>query len=130
MSATRCGICDRETGPSPRGLARLGVAVCKRCFGRPVTVRTATSETLPSVRTFYVTSISGRGEAYIVKRLGRTRITCTCPDFTHRGQVLGVPCKHIRIVRLLARAAGGWSKLPGGITIPFRLSDRRVTPCQ
>ena len=38
-------------------------------------------------------------DRYVVKRM-RGRMTCTCPDFVHRGQVLNVPCKHVRIVRL------------------------------
>jgi hypothetical protein len=126
MTATRsrsakCGVCDRATAPAvvPRGRLLL----CGRCAGLSVHIRTAREERL-GARTFYVDPLgtpSALRLAYNVKRFAR-RMTCDCPDFTHRGQVLGVPCKHIRLVRLFIRAQGGISRVPMGADVRFRLA--------
>jgi len=79
---------------------------------------------LAHVYTFYVSSLSGSGDTYTVKRF-RASMTCTCPDFVHRGQVLRVPCKHVRLVRLFARAVGGFASVPRGREVRFRLADPR-----
>lgn len=126
----RCGVCDRETANAP---GAVGVPLCRRCYGRPVTIRTARpAPNLPAVYTFYVSSLSHPNQdPWVVKRF-RRQMTCNCPDFLHRGQVLMLPCKHIRLVRLLARAAGGWTVIPHGATLRFRLSEpasaRRASP--
>lgn len=115
----KCAVCDRDTTAT---LGPLGVAVCTRCARTTQHVRTARpSPSLPHVYTFYVRSMSDATIEYAVKRF-RRQVTCTCPDFVHRGQVLQVPCKHVRLVRLLARAAGGWTKIPPGTSLRFRLS--------
>lgn len=125
-SSRRCGICDRAVADYATMPASLkGVPVCRRCHGRPVTIRTARPDPrLPAVYTFYVGSLSGGGGEWTVKRF-RRQMTCNCPDFLHRGQVLMVPCKHVRLVRLLARAAGSWTAVPPGTTLRFRLADPR-----
>lgn len=100
----------------------LNVAFCPRCARTVNHVRTARPTAgLPNVYTFYVRSMSDSTIEYSVKRF-RRQVTCTCPDFIHRGQVLQIPCKHVRLVRLLARAAGGWTRILPGISLRFRLS--------
>lgn len=117
---SRCGVCDKPTG---NAAGRVGVPVCSRCYGQPVTIRTARpAPNLPHVYTFYVTSLSSPTTEWVVKRF-RRQMTCDCPDFIHRGQVLQVPCKHVRLVRLLFRAAGSWAAIPPGTTLRFRLAD-------
>jgi hypothetical protein len=132
MNAPSCAICDRrfvrETDKRPMG--RL-LMLCHECFGRNVTIRTAREERL-GARTFYVVSLTDTSKVppeYTVKLFGQRlgRSSCDCPDYTHRGQVLGVPCKHVRIVRLLCRAAGGASRVGKGITVRFRLADPATT---
>lgn len=84
------------------------------------TIRTAATGAVP---TFYVSSSTGHGD-YIVKRFKRPNgpnappmtVTCNCPDYNHRGQVLGLPCKHIHLVQMLAKVGGGWTKIKPGRT--------------
>lgn len=129
MRRWRCAVCDaglsrpRDTdAPSfDARRRRAGMPVCRRCFAATVTIRTAAEERL-GARTFYVSSWDAAGPFYTVKVWNRHRAGCTCPDHTHRGQILGVPCKHIRLVRLLARAAGGWSRIGRGLTMTFSLA--------
>lgn len=116
----RCAVCER---PTIRDEA-AGVEVGPCCAGKRLAVRFGQANPdQPNVYTFYVRSFKEAGEGgteYIVKRF-RRQMTCNCPDFTHRGQVLAVPCKHVRLVRLLARARGSLSQLPWGTTWRFRL---------
>lgn len=92
-------------------------------------IRVAATGTVP---TFYVTSPGGAGE-YAVKRFRKangpavapTVMTCNCPDYTHRGQVLGLPCKHIHLVQMLAKAAGGWAKLKAGLVFNLTFTVQR-----
>lgn len=129
MSATvlpRCALCGRETALPAMRQQRRGFPLCSRCHGRPARVRTAREERLGS-KTFYVDPLAPRAGGlsagfYTVKLVGR-RLTCTCPDFTHRGQVLRQPCKHCRLVRIVARAAGGIRRVPAGVDLRFTLSD-------
>jgi len=111
----RCGICDAETGAAAPRMA--GAPICRACVGCGVAIRSAASERLLA-RTFFVRSLSGR----VVKVIAR-RFTCTCPDYVHRGQVVRQPCKHVRLLRLVARAAGGLRQIPRGAAIEFRVSD-------
>jgi hypothetical protein len=84
-------------------------------------------ERIISARTFYVSSLSHKGGEYTVKRFKQakgpsaapTLITCNCPDYTHRGQALGLPCKHIHLVNILATALGGWTKVPRTFDVQF-----------
>jgi hypothetical protein len=84
-----------------------------------VTVKTAAIERL-GARTFYVSSFerveSIIARTYVVKWMWR-RVTCNCPDYIHRGQVLHRPCKHTRLIRRFAREAGGLRKVPKGVTV-------------
>lgn len=139
MTATECTICKHAlSAPPQKGPA--GVPVCSRCHGCRVTVRTAGSERTPGdtrVRTFYVTPFrrgtgtrewsiemnASRTSEYVVKRIGRVRMTCTCPDYVHRAQVENDVCKHIRLVKLLIRVAGGIARIEAGISIPFRIAQ-------
>jgi hypothetical protein len=140
-AAPSCAICDVRFNAAPCDrrcasgcLVRqplAGVALCSHCYGRHVTIRTAREERL-GARTFYVVSLTDTSKVppqYTVKLFGQrlVRSSCDCPDYTHRGQVLGVPCKHVRIVRLLCRAAGGASRVGKGITVRFRLADPATT---
>jgi predicted nucleic acid-binding Zn finger protein len=43
---------------------------------------------------FLVQSQSHNGEQYIVD-LASAHASCSCPDWTFRGSVNGIPCKHI-----------------------------------
>lgn len=95
-----------------------------------VTISTAAIERLKA-RTFYVSSLSQerRGRIavcqktmYVVKWM-RQRVTCNCPDFIHRGQVLRRPCKHTRLVRRFAREAGGLRQIPRGLTVHVKWED-------
>lgn len=125
-----CGVCDRTTGPLPASRRRLGVTVCPRCYNREVVIRTALDirktpfpyQQPIRVYTFYVSSLTRPKVEYTVKRF-RRQVTCSCPDYIHRGQVLGIPCKHVRLIRLLVRAVGSWTSLPKGSTLRFRLAD-------
>lgn len=121
-----CAVCARKTAAPPPRMA--GQPLCVRCFGRRVVIRTATREDL-GARTFYVQTFTGELDPktgkvleYTVKLIAR-RYHCTCPDFANRGVVLVQPCKHVRLVRLLARAAGGLRQVPAGATLHFRLAD-------
>lgn len=118
-----CAVCARPvrlTSGDDRGRQ----VVCRTCFGKDVMITTASTERVPPGRTFYVGSLAddAAGPRYVVKCIGR-RTTCTCPDYTHRAQVLGVVCKHGRLVRLLARAAHGIANVPRGVTVQFRIDD-------
>lgn len=128
MSA--CGLCARELGAA--GVRTPLTVLCRFCAGASVRVRTSAAERVgpPKVRTFYVSSfqqrarVSATASEYVVKRFGR-RMTCTCPDFVHRAQVENVACKHVRLIRLLARAAGGVDHVPAGVTLRLRLDGER-----
>jgi hypothetical protein len=130
MATASCSICDRPVGRTPREVRWPRVVVCARCYGRPVHIRTSADCGRRGVHTFYLDSLSvepaGRPDdtGYVVKRF-RQRMTCTCPDFTHRGQVLGVPCKHVRLVTLFAHSLRGWRHVPRDADIRFRLSSGR-----
>jgi hypothetical protein len=91
-----------------------------------VTIATAAIERLPA-RTFYVSTLSpptmDRRRRYVVKWMHQ-RVTCTCPDYVHRGQVLRRPCKHTRLVRQFAREAGGLKNIPRGITVHVPWKER------
>lgn len=86
-------------------------------------IRTATTER-QGVRTFYVAPLTPKVgvEDYVVKAFSR-RMTCTCQDYVHRGQVEQHPCKHVNLVKLLAKAAGGMRHVPHGATLRFTLTD-------
>jgi hypothetical protein len=110
-----CDIC-RET-------AAAGSRVCAGCARLRLVVRTPATERFAEGRTFYVASLTGGTDEYTVKR-AHGRMTCTCPDYVHRGQVVGAPCKHVRVVQLLARAAGGVDQIRRGVTLTFRVGGR------
>lgn len=117
----RCAVCARDVAPPARRMA--GQPLCARCFDRPVVVRTARAEHL-GARTFYVGSLTtGDADRYTVKLMTGRRVHCTCPDYANRGVVLRALCKHVRLVKLLARAAGGLRHVPHGATLRFRLAD-------
>lgn len=128
MIRTHCTLCRRPcvVRPTPR-ITRISLPVCVRC--QRTTVRTAVQDRL-GARTFYVHSFSPDPPPvpYVVKAMGR-KITCTCPNYVHVGQVLAVPCKHTRLVRCLGRAYGGVYKVPAGttFTIDLRQTRRRRT---
>lgn len=106
-------------------MANTGVLVCPVCYSAQVRVMTAMTERL-GARTFYVDSFTEAGVAWVVKRFrsgGSARFTCNCPNYTHVGQVLGVPCKHVRLIKLLIRAAHGVTRIRYGVEILFRLDE-------
>lgn len=128
-TTARCGVCDRPVGAANTSLERLEVALCGRCYNRSVTIRVAAeaarrgaARVMVGVYTFYIRSLTSPETEYTVKRF-RQSMTCTCPDFVHRGQVLMVPCKHVRLVRLFARAVGGFAQVPRGREVRFRLAE-------
>ena len=55
-------------------------------------------------------NVSGEGnEMYLVKSQTKPdteyvtdlrNMTCSCPDWTHRGSITGIPCKHLLAARL------------------------------
>ncbi len=115
-----CAVCARDVAPPSRHVA--GQPLCSRCFDTTVVIRTAQAERL-GARTFYVGSLTDpHKDPWTVKLVAR-RSHCTCPDFANRGFVLQRACKHVRLVRLLARASGGLRRVPHGITLRFRLVD-------
>lgn len=119
-----CAICDKPLAPSPRRpVVFPNIHLCARCYGRKVIIRSAAVEHL-NARTFYISSFETPANSYIVKQF-KHRTTCTCPDFVNRGQVLGVPCKHIRLLRLLAHAVGGMRFIRRGVSTSFRLQGSK-----
>lgn len=58
------------------------------------------------------TVVNGDGQPYAV-----TLTTCTCLDFTQRGQSLGFTCKHIEAARILfSQPSGGHMETPPQVT--------------
>lgn len=127
MSYGACAICAHPFRVvSHAKLTKAGdVLLCHRCYGVQVVITTAAIERL-GARTFYVSSFGGGADNYTVKRF-RQQMTCNCPDYTHRAQVLGVPCKHVNVVKWLAKASGGYRALAHGVTFRFRLADLHPT---
>lgn len=127
-----CAVCDRPVRAVPIRVRGGRLLLCASCYGATVTIRTAHSERY-GAKTFYVSSFRQRLQTeaghsaiesdYTVKLWETKRATCTCPDHTHRGQILGVPCKHVRLVRLLVNVAGGASRVPMGATLSFTMAD-------
>jgi hypothetical protein len=83
------------------------------------------------------TVVNGDGQSYAV-----TQTTCTCPDFTQRGQSLGLRCKHLEAARILFMQVSGeqmdtptqvtgWTKLfhPAGaqVSLPVPLEPLSAT---
>lgn len=80
-----------------------------------MTIRAANNHT-PGVRTFYLTSDSGKEYTLQhVRRAGQRRWYCTCPDFTYRRVAHKRHCKHLKQVAKLAQLAKGVSHLPAAI---------------
>lgn len=98
-----------------------------KAVGRIRTPDAKRERTVVSARTFYVSSLTHKGGEYTVKRFRKANgpaaapnvITCNCPDYTNRGQVLGLPCKHIHLVNILAATLGGWTKVPATFDVQF-----------
>lgn len=55
---------------------------------------------------FLVQSQTHNGEQYIVD-LASAHASCSCPDWTFRGSVNGIPCKHIMATYLAAHRKPG-----------------------
>jgi len=115
---TRCGICQRDIATAPPSEGTLGVPVCARCYGAQITIRIGLT---PGI--FEVASFGDSKRRYVVTR-ERQQMVCDCPWFGFRDRPLALPCKHVTIVRLLAKAAGGWRQLQqrnAGLTIRFKV---------
>jgi hypothetical protein len=92
-----------------------------------VVLRRASQEHLRGVHTFYLTSLTGGPQRYVVKVIRRRRrtATCTCPDFVHRAGPLGRACKHVRLLRAVLRRVGGLQAFPRGAAAAVERGGRR-----
>lgn len=110
----RCHICPRKVGRAdvPKGQ----FPVCRRCFGKQVEIFVA-GRSKPQV--FMVRSLSGRKMYRVI--WDKLVTSCTCVDHELHAKSLHRRCKHERLVRFLAKAAGGMRQLVTNQWYRYRL---------
>lgn len=89
-----------------------------------LTLTVAKPGRLTGVRTFYMSSFTGDGKVYtlkVIRRAGKRRMTCSCPDFYNRRQVVSRSCKHLTVLRSVIRLAHGVSNIAPGSTATVNL---------